>query len=853
MEEKKKTEIEGYYPNSESKEENSSFDFAAIYTIVILNWKWFLLSLFLCLGLGAVYLRYTTPIYQASTKLLIKDNDNQKNSRYGNMMLNNASSLGLISNSNGIENEVEILGSYTLAEEAVRDLKLYVNYYKKGKIKYALQYKTNPIEVDVDRAHLEKLNSSINLKIKKVDGKYQVTGVYSVPVDETESEGPYNIDRTLTKLPATIGTRAGILTFKATNNKPLKDGEDMKIIINSPKMASYKYVKSLAVSQTSKMTTIAQLVLKDECSQRALDYLRQLAICYNRQANDDKNEIAVRTEEFINGRLEKINAELGSTDGALENYKKEHSMVELKLNAGKAIENAEQFTQRLADTNTQLELLNSIKDFMNQSENKYQTLPSNVGLTDMAATSLINKYNEIVLQRNRLLKSASENSPTVQPLTAQLDDLQNSIRRAMQQARRNVEIQRNAINSQYQRYQGQIQSTPEQERILTQIGRQQEVKSGLYLMLLQKREENSISLAATADKGKLIDNPAIDGQVSPKSSIIMLIAFILGIAIPSAILYILQFFRYKIDGREDVVSLTNLPIIADVAVANDAVKTRGDVVVHENKNSQMEEIFRSMRTNIQFMLKDNQKTILFTSTVSGEGKTFTAANLAVSFALLGKKVILVGLDIRKPRLAQLFEIDDKKHGITNLIVKNNPTEEDIRTQIISSEVNKNLDLLMAGPITPNPTELVTRTSLDIISKHLRDMYDYVIIDTAPVGLVTDTLQIGRIADVTVYVCRADYTAKESFHLVNSLAAENKLPNMCVVINGIDMSKKKNGYYYGYGLYGKYGRYGRNSRSYGSYGNSYNGYNGYGSYTGYGSYGNYTNSHYGDKNDNSIKL
>lgn len=572
--------------------------------------------------------------------------------------------------------------------------------------------------------------------------------------------------------------------------------------------------------------------------------MKQLAIVYNRQANEDKNEIAVRTEEFINGRLEKINAELGTTEGALEAYKKRNSMVELKMNAGQAVQNADEYSQKLAEANTQVALLNSISEYMNEPSNKYQTLPSNVGLTDQSATSLINRYNEIVLERNRLLRSASENSPTVTPLTSQLDDLSSSIKRAMGQARNSMSIQRNAVAAQYGKYQGQVGATPEQERILTQIGRQQDVKSGLYLMLLQKREENSISLAATADKGKLIDMPETAGKVSPKGSMILLIALILGLGIPALIIFILQFFHYRIEGHNDVVRLTKLPIIADVAIASETAKTKADIVVHENKNNMMEEIFRSMRTNLQFMLKEGEKVILFTSSTSGEGKTFNAANLSVSFALLGKKVILVGLDIRKPRLAELFEIDDHQHGITNLLIHDTPTWAQVQQQILPSGINNNLELLMAGPTPPNPAELVNRQSLDTIVKMLREHYDYIIIDTAPVGLVTDTLQIGRIADATIYTCRADYTPKESFGLINSLAAENKLPNMSIIINGIDMSKKKYGYYYGYGRYGKYGRYGR-------YG-SYSSYGSYGSYGTYGTYGNYTNSHYGDKNDDSIK-
>ena len=359
-------------------------------------------------------------------------------------------------------------------------------------------------------------------------------------------------------------------------------------------------------------------------------------------------------------------------------------------------------------------------------------------------------------------------------------------------------------------------------------------------MLLQKREENSISLASTVDKGKLIDTPEVLGKISPKGSIILLISFVLGIGIPAGLLFLIQLLRYKIEGHDDVEKLTKLPIIADVAVASDSAKTKADIVVHENKNNMMEEIFRSMRTNLQFMMKEDEKVILFTSTTSGEGKTFNCANLAISFALLGKKVLLVGLDIRKPRLAELFEINDKIHGITNLLVKEHPTWADISKQILPSEVNGNLELLMAGPIPPNPAELVARKSLDDIINELKDHYDYILIDTAPVGLVTDTLQIGRVADATVYMCRADYTAKESFNLINELSETKKLPNMSIVLNGVDMTKKKYGYYYGYGKYGKYGHYGR----YGRYGK--------GSYGSYGSYGNYSKSHYGDANDDSVK-
>ena len=826
----------------ETQERQSAFDFAVLYRTIILNWYWFILSLVICGGLGAIYLRYATPKYQSTAKLLIKDDDS--NSKRG-QSLQNMTNLGIISNSAGIDNEMEILTSHSIAEDAIRDLKLYVDYSTKGRIKDIILYRDQPLNVDIDRAHLERLNQPVDLTITRNGTTYIVSGTYSVPTDENEREGPFSLNRKFTSLPATIATRAGIITISSNNGHSLHDGQTLKVEVLSPKMASNKYVGELQVAQTSKTTSIAQLQLTDEVPQRSLDYLKQLAIVYNRQANEDKNIVALRTEKFINSRLQKINAELGKTEGQLQNYKQQNGMVELKLNAGNAVTNQNESELKLADIQTQIELFSTIaQEVESSSRNLSQVIPSNVGLDDQSSTSLINKYNELVLERNRLLRSASENSPVVEPLTAQIRELNGNIRRAISTARQNLQIQRDALAAQVSKFNEQVAETPQQERMLTQIGRQQEVKSGLYLMLLQKREENSISLAATADKGKLIDDPQLVGKISPKSAIIMLIALLLGLAIPALVIFLLQLFRYKIEGHEDVARLTKLPIIADVAIASNTAKGKADIVVHENQNNQMEEIFRSLRTNLQFMLHEGQKVVLFTSSTSGEGKTFTAANLSVSFGLLGKKVILVGLDIRRPRLAELFGINDHRHGITNLLVKDAPTAADVQEQILPSGVNKNLDLLMAGPIPPNPAELIARSSLEAIIKALKDKYDYIMIDTAPVGLVTDTLQIARVADASIYMCRADYTPKSNFELINALANEKKLPNMAMVLNGIVMSKKKYGYYYGYGRYGKYGRYGRGLGSYG-YGKN-------GNYGSYGNYGNYSNSHYGNKDDHSIK-
>jgi capsular exopolysaccharide synthesis family protein len=629
--------------------------------------------------------------------------------------------------------------------------------------------------------------------------------------------------------------------YKPDRKDRFNNGENLIVTISPPMVVALNYMNRLTVKQTSKKTTIADITINDENIKRGIDFINALVLCYNDQANEDKNEIAMKTEEFINQRIEKIDAELGKTENSLESYKRRNAVTRIEADAAQSLQLSAQYAARLADINTQLQLLDYLQQYLDNPDNRYKLIPANIGMSDQASTQLIADYNKIVMERNRLMKSANERLPQVQQLTTMLDDLETSIRQAFAQARHSAELQRSSIQGQYGKYQSRIGSTPEQERVLNQIGRQQEVRSGLYLLLLQKREENSISLAATADKGKLIAMPLYSGQVSPRKGMILGIAFIMGLLIPFVILLIIELMRYRIGGREDVVSLTNVPLVADVPVANEKAKSAEGIVVQADRNSQMDEVFRSLRTNMLFMMKENEKIILFTSGISGEGKTFLTANLAVSFALLGKKVILVGCDIRKPALGRLFGKSNSKQGLTNLLRVEHITAEHLHKETCNSGIHPGLDLLLSGPVPPNPTELLSRKNLKEVFDLLSEEYDYIILDTAPVGLVTDTLQIARFANVSCFVCRADYSPKANLTLLDSLAQENKLPNACVVLNGVDMSKRKYGYYYGYGRYGKYGRYG----NYGKYGS-------YGHYGNYGHYGMYADSHYGLKDDNSIK-
>lgn len=827
------------------QEKSSFFSFSNLWTILVLNWQWFVLSLLICVLCGWLYLRYTIPTYQMSARVLIKS-DNSKSSSAAQVQSEDQE-FGFLSNSTGIQNEIEVLRSRMLIREVVRDLRLYSEYRSVGQVVKTLVYGSQPLNVDMDPLHLDSLDKmlvqgtrSIRMELTRADGYYVVRG--------SLLPGNSQFSKKFKSLPATFKTAYGVLTFTANGTCQMKDDEIYEILLTPPMLVATRYLNDLKVEPMSKQTSVAQLTVKDENYVRGMDFLRHLALCYNRQANADKNEIALRTEEFINDRMSKINAELGSTEGALEEFKRRNAVTNLNVDASQNVQMSSEYSTRLSEANSQIQMLDYLREFVNNPANKNRIIPSNVGLTDNASTALITNYNQAVQDRNRMLKAVSEQAPQVQTITATINELQSSIQTALLQARRSADIARQGIQSQYAKYQGRVSAAPIQERVLNQIGRQQDVKSGLYLMLLQKREENSIALAATADKGKLLDEPLFEGKISPKAAVIFFLSVLAGLFIPALILILMNLFRYKIGGHDDVERLTPLNIVADVPVASESVKETAGIVVKADRNHQIDEIFRSMRTNIQFMMKEGEKVILFTSSVPGEGKTFNAANLAVSFALLGKKVILCGLDIRKPALGRLFGVSEKKEGITTLLSRDKVASYDeLQEVIVPSGVNDHLDLLLAGPVPPNPTELLARGSFDRIIAFLREHYDYIILDTAPVGIVSDTLQISRAADLTVYVCRADYTPKSNFALLNGLAEDKKVPNPCIILNGIDMSKRKYGYYYGYGRYGKYGRYGYGKYGYGKYG-----YGKYGHYGTYGQYGRYANSHYGNKEDHSIK-
>ena len=781
-------------------------DFRALLFKYIIHWPWFVGAVLLCFVGAWFYLHWATPIYNISATVLIKDE--KKGGGAGlSSELEDMGLSGLMTSSKNIDNELEVLRSKTLVKEVVNQLGLYISYTDEDEFPAKGLYKTSPVQVNLTPQEAEKLNSPMVVEIT-----LQPKG--SMDVNVTVDEKGYQ--KHFEKLPAIFPTDEGTLTFflQPADSITLRDGtkisqkeqRERRIIatINKPMHVARAYCKNLSVEPTSKTTSVAVISLKNSSLQRGQDFIDQLLEMYNRNTNNDKNEIAQKTAEFIDERIGIISKELGSTEANLESFKRDAGITDLTSEAQIALAGNAEYEKKSVENRTQISLVNDLRKYLRGNE--YEVLPSNVGLQDAALIGAIERYNEMLIERKRLLRTSTENNPTIVNLDTSIRAMKANVQATLEGTLQGLMITKESLDREASRYSRRISNAPGQERAYVSIARQQEIKAGLYLMLLQKREENAIALAATANNAKIIDEAIADDiPVSPKRPMIYLIALVLGIGIPVGIIYLVELTKFKIEGRADVEKLTSVPVVGDIPLTDEKNDKNGSIAVFENKNNLMSETFRNIRTNLQFMLDNDQKVILVTSTVSGEGKSFVSSNLAISLSLLGKKVVIVGLDIRKPGLNKVFQLSNKERGITQYL--SNP-ETDLMELVQPSDVNKNLFILPGGTVPPNPTELLARNGLDRAIETLKKNFDYVILDTAPIGMVTDTLLIGRVADLSVYVCRADYTHKAEYTLINELSFEKKLPNLCTVINGVDLKKRKYGYYYGYGKYGKHYGYGK---------------------------------------------
>lgn len=766
----------------------------------LVYWPWFVVCVIISLCAAYMYLRYSTPVYRASAKILIKEQDSYRSKSITPM--SDVMDMATINLTSLFDNELEILKSKSLIKSAVSDLGLYINHSQRRKLGYDLQfYKNSPIQVYMTPEDADKLSGKVEISML-YDGKELTAHVSYI-----DQNGEWVISENhFSELPSALSTGVGVITFTPADAYSSEKTVELFASISNPQSTAAVYRASMSVTPTSKTTTIANITVNNTIPARAIDFINQLVKEYNEEANNEKNEVAQKTAKFIEERISIINRELGSAENELATFKQRSGLTNLTNDAQIALQEKSHYEKQLAENTTQLKLVQDLQNYLLDANNINEVIPSNIGLEDANLKNIINQYNTLIIERKRLLRTSSESNPAVINMNSSIEAMRSNVQTSIGSVLRGLQITQNTLQREADRFVGRINEAPKQEKEFITIQRQQEIKATLYTLLLKKREENALTLAATASNGRLIETPASGGPIAPQKKKILMTALIIGLGLPIGVIYLMGLLKYKIENRVDVEKVTKVPIIGEISSCTQLSKnSNNSIVVRENKNNMMEETFRAIRTNMLFMLEKGQKVVLVTSSIPKEGKSFVAANLAVSLAFLGKKTLVIGMDIRKPGLNKTFGFSTRSHGITNYL--RNPEEVNLSDMIINSEISPNLHILPGGSVPPNPTELVSRPIFEETIEELKKHYDYIILDTAPIGLVTDTSIIAHVADLGIVVCRADYTPKAAFQNINNLQQDQIFTKLATLVNDIDMNQRKNSYSYNYGRKYGYG-YGR---------------------------------------------
>jgi tyrosine-protein kinase Etk/Wzc len=771
--------------------QNEDFDLRTVLEKYLIHWKWFALSVVICFFAAKIYLRYTTPLYQASTTLLVKDDKKggmlSELSAFADMGLGNAMK-------SNVDNEVEILKSRTLVESVVKKLELNISIFEKGRVNSIEVYDKSQIEVHFINIKPSFYTDEMSWEFVKLSpNTFKL-----ISITEVDSTRILLSNKKEFHYGELIPTRNGdLIITKPIRNKPQinQDDKTIFIVVNPFENVVSSFQKRINVNPISKTSSVVEITLTDPIVKRAEVFLDRLIQIYNDDAAADKNFISENTSKFISSRLILITQELDGVEQDVESFKQSNNLTDIESEAKLFIEGSSEYNKKSVENEIQLNVVSSMLDFMKKSTNS-DLLPSNLISKEGESSELISSYNQLVLERNRILKSATLANPSVVKLDQQISSLKSNVAESLGRMQSSLTIQKRNLKGQEGLLGSKIGKIPVQERQFRVIARQQKVKEELYLYLLQKREETAISLAATAPNARVIDAAKASFiPVSPKKNIIYLAALLMGLLIPFGIIYLKDLLDTKVKNRFDITDRFTIPYLGDVPKS-----LTPDEIIDATSRSSAAEALRIVRTNLDFMLNQVPggvaKSIFLTSTIPGEGKTFLSVNLASIFALSGKKVLLIGMDIRNPKLNEYVGLAHTK-GLTDYL--------STKDAVIGDYINKlkrfeTMDVLLAGSIPPNPTELLMNKKVDELFAQFKKEYDFIIVDTAPVSLVSDTLIVAKYADTFIYVVRANHLDKRMLSIPDIIHRENKLPNMAFLLNDTEVTK---GYGYGYG-YGNYG-------------------------------------------------
>lgn len=753
-------------------------------------WYLFVLGAIIALVLAFIYLRYTTALYQTRATIIIKDEKSASSPMEMAAFSQFGSFLSRF-NTSKIDNELAIFNSKRIISKTIKELGLNIKYESVGAIKTSEIYAYIPFTVQYQ-------------SFNEIGNKISVPKLYIEVISPTE----YTLEDEAQTFDGTykFGEKIALPFGEITILPNLESKENFEAFFDRTVVVTYRPIENVALDYQQKVvieneiksSNVLELNMLTPVTEKAEDFLDELVSQYNQDAIADRNEIARNTSAFIDSRLEIITRELDSVERNKQVFKSDNRLTDIQAEAQIILENASEFNKKQLDVGTQLELSKTMIDYMENSSNN-ELLPSNIGIESEEVAGAVNNYNQLILYRNKLLQSSTEKNPVVQNVDTQIEQMRSSILGSLKNSSNALKIAMKDINYQESTLNSRIAQVPAKEKIFRGIERQQTIKEQLYLFLLQQREEASITLAATSPKAKVVDSAySTKKPVSPQKPLIYLGAFLAGLLIPFMGIYGVNLLNTKVASRRDVERhLPATPIIGEIPRIK---RNEADLIQH-NDRSIMAEAYRILRTNLQYLfinkLEENEKgkTLIVTSTIKGEGKTFVAFNLALTLALTGKKVVLVGADIRNPQLQRYLPENLKNNkGLTEYIVYDDMKVEDV---VYQSEYNENLSIVLSGAIPPNPAELLMQKRTTTFVEALKKEYDYIIMDTAPSMLVTDTILINKLADITLYVVRAGYTDKRLLDFPQDAIDDGRLANVAMVLNNVNLNNFGYGNKYGY--------------------------------------------------------
>ncbi len=751
--------------------------------LLLSKWKLIAICTLLAILAAFLYLRYATYVYQATATIKINDEKQSKQMPEITALQN----FGPFSNNfNNITDEIEIIKSRILIRNVIDDLNLNIKYFVRGRIKEQEFYINPPININffASDSLINTIDTTLYVNIKSAT---------KLILSSTESKELFDIDNSVgTEYDFGDRIESGFGDFVITPNfgdSPPTIGKSIKIQLSPIERVVETYQGKIKVS-TSEGSSIVKLTVSENIKPKARLILDKLVEKYNDDVIHDKELIVKATSDFINNRLNIVSNELEQVDFTAETLEKNKGLTALASQANIFLQSERENDAKLITTSNQIQLIDFMKNHLSKENTNSGLLPADVGIADKSIGLITKSHNELVLQRNRILKNSSEKNPTVINLNSQINALKENLNQSLSNIKSANEITLNALNTEDRRISAQIYSAPTKKRQFRDIKRQQNIKESLYLYLLQKREEMAITQGISKPNAKIIDTAySSSTPISPKKNIVYLAALMFGLLLPIVYIFLIDTLDSKIHSKKDLLKIVSVPFIGDIPRSNK--KTR---LIKKVDYSPKAEAFRIVRSNIDFMLKGNKsksKTVFVTSTTSQEGKSHTAINLASSFSFSEKKVLIVETDIRVPRVNEYLSIKATK-GLTDYISDTSLSIDDVT---ISVKDNDYLDIIPSGTIPPNPAELLMSERVSSLFETVKKKYDYIIVDTAAVGLVTDTLLISDNADMVIYVVSADNIDKRELHFAQTLHDENRLPNLVTLLNS---TIKKKGYGYGYG-------------------------------------------------------